>query len=51
MPKAEIETDLGRNYFEGVKLTFIVWEFKFLRLAFCQIKLLFEMSLNWNVII
>jgi len=32
---------LEKNYFEGVNLTFIVWELKFLQLAFFQIKLLF----------
>jgi hypothetical protein len=41
MPKAEIKTDIGKNYFEDVSLTFIVWELKFLKLAFFQIKLLF----------
>jgi len=28
MSKAEIKTDVGKNYFEGVNLTFIVWELK-----------------------
>jgi hypothetical protein len=42
MPKAEIKTDVGKNYFEGVNLTFIVWELKFLKIAFFQTKLLFE---------
>jgi hypothetical protein len=41
--KAEIKTDVGKNYFEGVNLTFIVWELKFLKIAFFQIILLFEM--------
>jgi len=41
MPKAEIKTDVGKSYFEGVNLTFILWELKFLKLAFFQIKLLF----------
>jgi len=41
MPKAEIKTDVGKNYFEGVNLTLILWELKFLKLAFFHIKLLF----------
>lgn len=47
MPKAEIKTDVGKNYFEGVNLTFIVWELKFLKIAFFQIILLFEKQLSW----
>jgi hypothetical protein len=43
MSKAEIKTDVGKNYFEGVNLTYIVWELKFLKFAFFQIKLLFAM--------
>ena len=43
MSKAEIKTDVGKNYFECVNLTFIVWEMKFLKIVFFQIKLLFEM--------
>jgi hypothetical protein len=39
--QAEIKTDVGKNYFEGANLTFIVWELKFLKLAFFQVKLLF----------
>jgi hypothetical protein len=26
MPNVEIKTDVEKNYFEGVNLTFIVWE-------------------------
>jgi hypothetical protein len=50
MPKPEIKTDVRKNYFEGVNLTFVVWELKFLRRAFCQINV-FPMPLIWYVII
>jgi hypothetical protein len=49
--KAVIKSDVGENYFEDVNLTFVVWEFKFLRLLFYHIKLLFGMSSSWSVII